>query len=103
MKPDKMKWQIICKTDPYHAARYPGFSRGSVRIYEQNLDYADACRILLDMFNRDFEVSAPNWGLAVHMFRNRAIEGAEETYSDGSRSYTYDVFRYSIEPMDTEE
>ena len=93
------RFAIICKTDLYHASRHSGFDRHTgVRIEETGLTLREAHRLLLDKFCNLTETWYPNWGLAVARTGDR-LDHANATDADGLRSFSYDVYNYSIVPM----
>lgn len=65
-------------------------------IISNGLTLEEARKELLDLFNMEFGTSFNNWGVAVLATRNSS-EGATPTHADGTRSFTYDVYRYWIE------
>lgn len=86
------KYQIISRTDGYHARRY---GRKCEVVEKSGMTLQEAQKELLRMFNYDFEKSCPNWGAAVMATRAR-IDGAIPTASDGTRVYNYDIWSYEI-------
>lgn len=93
------EFAIICKTDLYHASRHAGFDRHKgVRIEETGLTLREAHRLLLEKFCNLTETWYPNWGLAVARTGDR-FDRANATDADGLRSFSYDVYNYSIVPM----
>lgn len=92
------KFAVICTTDRYHAARYAGFNRDGIRVHETGLPLKEAQKRLLDFYCEQAEEHFANWGLAVMDRRHEGLE-AGKTCNDGTRSFTYDVFKYSIVPM----
>lgn len=92
------KFAVICTTDRYHAARYAGFNRDGVRIHETGLTLKEAQKVLLDFYCEQAGDYFANWGLAVNDHRHEGLEACK-TYNDGTRSFTYGVFKYSIVPM----
>lgn len=95
LKSNQLRYAIVCKTDPYHAARLRGFSREGTHIEETGLTLKEAYKSLLEWFNHYSEHYAPNWGAAVLISRNKS-EGANPTFRDGTRSFTYDIYTYEI-------
>lgn len=56
----------------------------------------DAQDRLLELFNIQFGTNHKNWGLAVASTK-KDIDCANPTYPDGTRSFSYDVYKYRIE------
>lgn len=71
------------------------------RVIESGLTLQEAHAELLDLFNREFDTMYSNWGLAVNATRHKC-DGACRTFSDGTRTFSYDVYRYWIEEGECE-
>lgn len=91
-------YSIIAKTNSYIANRDLMFNGSTEVVLRSNLSLKEAHSILLDMFNEyysDKRGYAVNWGLAV-CFSRGFVEGAVPTFSDGTRSFSYDSRTFSI-------
>lgn len=66
------------------------------RVIESGLTLREARAELLDLFNREFGTMYSHWGLAVNATRHK-VDGACRTFSDGTRTFSYDVYTYCIE------
>lgn len=93
----KKTYRIICKTDSYHANRYPAFNKHTgIKVCETGLSLQEAQRALLGILNMTLELNGyptiKRWGKKT---QNEIVDLF--TYSDGTRAFTYDVFAYSIE------
>lgn len=91
-------YSIIAKTNSYIANRDLMFNGSTEVVLRSNLSLKKAHSILLDMFNEyysDKRGYAVNWGLAV-CFSRDFVEGAVPTFSDGTRSFSYDSRTFSI-------
>lgn len=93
-----IKYRIVCKTDGYTASRY---GCKTEEIISSNLTLQEAQNELLRMFNHEFEMNCANWGLAVIKTAKR-VDCASPTFNDGTRTYSYDVWRYFIQAEDEE-
>lgn len=93
-----MKYRIILKTDAWHAARHAQFNGQTSIVVLDDLPLKMAQDILLAMFNRDYENSYSNWGLARcnHPFYTTS-------FADGTRSYNYDYYTALIEKEEEDE
>ena len=100
LKNKKMKkgntYKIIGETNQWIANRDPIFKGKTNITIDNGLSLKVARKMLLAMFNMDYDTWYPNWGVAVNATKNN-VDGAVKTYNDGTRSYTYDSRRYSIE------
>ena len=95
MKKEKA-YKIIATTDGWIASRDIRFKGKTEIVIAEHLTLEEAREELLLMFCKDYEVWYPNWGLCVNSRKNKVF-GADKTYADGTRAYTYDSRRYSIE------
>lgn len=80
-------------TDPYNRSKY-----GGDRVISEGLSLKKAYSELLDLYNDKFDYErpwCPNWGLAV-IQSGKYCDGASPTFSDKTRSFTWDVRRYVI-------
>ena len=100
-----MKAKIKCTTDSYHASRDSRFDRTNTFVVDEFESLKEANKGLLDIFNRlaeeDGAHSFPNWGLAA-AWKGDASQKAAKTYSDGTRSFRYDVYNYFTELVEDE-
>lgn len=105
MKANEIRYNIVAETNGYLANRLAEFN-GKCRIVKaKNLTLKEAQKELLRMYNEIFEDERPyacNWGLAV-IQSHRQVDGAFQTFSDGTRSFEYDSRRYSIEEVENIE
>lgn len=103
MKKNEMRYNIVAETNQYLANRLGEFN-GKCRVVKAgNLTLKIAQKELLDLYNVLYDGERPfarNWGLAV-IQSHRYVDGAFPTYSDGTRSFSYDGRRYSIEITET--
>lgn len=98
MKAIATGYAIVAKTDHYHANRIAMFNGRCEVCVCRGLSLKEAQDELLKMYNRDYEDErpyAPNWGLAV-IHSKRHCYGAHPTADDGTRTYIYDCYKYSI-------
>lgn len=96
---------ITAHTDGYTANRDIMFNGKCNIVLEQDLTFKEAKRRLLDMYNKKFEderAYAKNWGIAV-LQSAPYIHGACKTFSDGTRSFSWDGRTFSIKKMEEEE
>lgn len=103
MKKNEMRYNIVAETNQYLANRLGEFN-GKCRVVKaENLTLKEAQNKLLSIYNELYEEDRPyahNWGLAV-IQSHRYVDGASPTHSDGTRSFSYDSRRYSIEVAET--
>ena len=95
MKKEKA-YKIIATTDGWIASRDIKFKGKTKIVIDEHLTLEEARKELLEMYCLDYDVNYTNWGLCVNSRRNKVF-GADKTYCDGTRSYTYDSRRYYIE------
>ncbi len=98
-------YKIIAKTNSYIANRDVMFNGNCYVTLEKDLTLPEAKKHLLEMYNEKFEDTRPyaeNWGLAVIQSRNY-VHGACRTFSDGTRSFSWDSRTFSIEKEIEEE
>ena len=89
-------YRIIEKTDGYRAARNAKFNGKCEITICSCMTLEQAHDELLRLFNNEFGMDCPNWGMAVIRTRDRVF-GAAPTFKDGTRSFDYDGYGYSIE------
>lgn len=98
-KTNGKRYSIVAETNGYLANRLAEFNGKCKVIKESGLTLVDAKKELLRMYNDMYDGERPhacNWGMAViHSAAN--VYGASPTYRDGTRSFSYDGRRYSIE------
>lgn len=101
----RILYRIVVETNGWIANRDPMFKPHQTKaVIESGLTLKEAREMLLDMFNTKFEWEvgyAPNWGIAVIKTKKFA-DGANKTYQDGTRSFSWDSRIFSIE-MEEEE
>ena len=90
---------IIARTNPWIAQRDVTFGGKCNVILKSGLSLKDAKAKLLSMFNYDYEVSYPNWGVVMH---SNLGQSYCTHYMDGTYSYEWDSRHYYIEE-ETEE
>lgn len=72
------------------------------QIISEGLELRDAQKELLQLFNNKFETCYKNWGIAVSATKG-TNEGACPTFSDGTRSFSQDVYTWRIEEEEHDE
>lgn len=84
-------YSIIGRTNGYIASRDANFNGKTEVVIEEGLSLKEAQRILLDMFNTDYDTYCANWGIARIKYPSYT-----SSYKDGTRSYEYDSRYYYI-------
>ena len=101
----RILYRIVVETNGWIARRDPMFKPHHTKaVIESGLTLKEAREMLLDMFNAKFECEvgyAPNWGIAVIKTKKFA-DGANKTYQDGTRSFSWDSRIFSIEIWNTQ-
>ena len=101
----RLLYRIVVETNGWIANRDPMFKPYQTKaVIESGLTWEEARKMLLDMFNAKFEWQvgyAPNWGIAV-IKTKKFVDGANKTYRDGTRSFSWDSRVFSIEEMEEE-
>ncbi|MBO5700339.1 MAG: hypothetical protein J6R57_02845 [Bacteroidales bacterium] len=87
-------YTIIARTNSWIAKRDPKFNGKCNVILKSGLSLKEAKAELLSMFNEDYEMSCPNWGVAMNSRTGRSYCSH---YSDDTYSYEYDSRNYYIE------
>ncbi len=96
------RYQIIATTDAYSASRSAKFNGKTEVVVNEFSCLKEANAELLRMFGSAAGESFANWGIAV-IWAARNGNGsfsARKTFSDGTRSYTEDVYTYRTEVVD---
>ena len=94
-------YRIICKTDLYHAQCYPAFNKNTgIKVHETGLSLKEAQKALLGLLNILLE------GKGYCTVKRRGSTPDEDislgSYSDGTRSFAYDILNYLIEEEDND-
>lgn len=92
-------YRVVCRTDAYKASRNSRFKEHETEcIVRESLSLKQAYMELLYLYNVVCTTlpGASNWGCAVRQSK-RCYEGAQKTFKDGTRSFCYDGYTYSIE------
>lgn len=89
-------YKIMAYTSQWVANRDINFNGRTTYIVSSGMTLKEARKLLLEMFNKDYECYCPNWGIAVNM-RRKKVFSASPTFRDGTRAYEYDGRRYWIE------
>lgn len=98
-KTNERRYSIVAETNGYLANRLAEFNGKCKVIKESGLTLVDAKKELLRMYNDMYDGERPyacNWGMAVIQSRGK-VDAANPTLSNGTRSFSYDGRRYSIE------
>lgn len=74
----------------------------SKQIISEGLGLKEAQQELLQIFNNKYDTCYKNWGIAVSATKG-TNEGARNTFSDGTRSFSQDVYTWRIEEEEHEE
>ena len=74
----------------------------SKQIISEGIELRDAQKELLQLFNNKFDTCYKNWGIAVAATKG-TCEGARPTFSDGTRSFSQDVYTWRIEEEHEED
>lgn len=72
------------------------------QIISEGLELREAQQELLQIFNNKYDTCYKNWGIAVSATKG-TCEAARPTYSDGTRSFSQDVYTWRIEEEEHEE
>lgn len=94
-------YRIICKTDLYHAQCYPAFNKNTgIKVHETGLSLKEAQKALLGLLNILLEgkgyCTVKRWGSTPDE------DISLGSYSDGTRSFAYDILTYLIEEEDND-
>lgn len=89
-------YRVICMTDLYHASVNSGFNKHTgIKVHETGLSLKEAQKSLLNLLNILLEdkgyCTVKRWGSTP----DEDIRLG--SYSDGTRSFAYDIFNYLIE------
>lgn len=87
-------YTIIARTNSWIAQRDSRFNGKCNVVLKSGLTLKEAKAELLSMFNYDYEVSYPNWGVVMH---SNLGQSHCTRYMDGTYSYEYDSRSYCIE------
>lgn len=95
-------YRIICKTDLYHAQCYPAFNKNTgIKVHETGLSLKEAQKTLLGLLNILLEgkgyCTVKRWGSTPDE------DISLGSYSDGTRSFAYDILNYLIEEETDDE
>lgn len=94
-------YKIIIRTDLYNAKRNVGFNPNTgIKILEENLTLKEAQKSLLNHFNEANDTNYNNWGLVVANTKKKF--DCAISFSDGTRCFEYDIFKYIIVEMEEE-
>ena len=94
-------YRSICKTDLYHAQCYPAFNKNTgIKVHETGLSLKEAQKALLGLLNILLEgkgyCTVKRWGSTPDE------DISLGSYSDGTRSFAYDILNYLIEEEDND-
>lgn len=100
----KKDYAIVQFTDPYHGSQKYGFRRFSDTRYalviDSGLSLKEAQERLLKLFSEEACQKVVNWGVATRMtFQDKDLT-AYPTRSDGTRSFSEDIYQVEIVPED---
>lgn len=95
-----MKYNVVCKTDPYNASKH-GFKNGKKLIDTFNT-LTEANAKILDIAKDCAETYFANWGNAcLYASQSHSINNIDAgTSSDGSRWVREDIYTYEVEAVD---
>lgn len=91
-------YRIVGKTNPWIAQRDTAFNGKTEVTFYDGLTLSEAKTILLHYFCKDYDLYAPNWGVAMN---SRAGRDNASRYQDGTYSYWWDSRTYAIEEEQT--
>ena len=86
-------YRIIGYTNPWIAQRDSLFNGKTEITIKSGLTLAEARKTLLDLFCEDYDISAPNWGVAMNSKVGRCYASH---CPDGTYSYWYDSRTFLI-------
>ena len=104
-------YQIICTTDPFNASRHCGFKLNNsrtmgVKIKEEGLTLKEARASLLKMYNEDltsYTSLTPARTFSEATMKNTQNEALFFSLrKDHTASYSFDIYKYSIEEEEVE-
>lgn len=92
-------YKITAETNGYIAGRDTMFNGKTEVVLHRGMTLKESYKELLEMYNYYYEGERPyacNWGMAV-IHSKKKVFGANDTYRDGTRSFTWDSRTFRIE------